>query len=210
MHNYKYLAAVLEGRNKQQKLAQIATDCQVSDRTIRDWIAHPDFQAKLTAMRDSVLDACDELGVAYARKVERVAALGMMAESARSYYEQYPILREFRPVLVKRQQEPTEDEKADGKSGRMQTVEDYIITERFNEAAHAAMRASFADIAAELGQRKNVTELTGKNGEALPGLVISVVPATGESKSRYRRQGARQAVDEEVAEASESNGSSSG
>lgn len=208
------LAAVLEGRNKQQKLAKIAEDCHVSDRTLRDWMAHPDFQARLSALRDSLLDMCDELGVAYVRKGERVAALSQMAEEARQSWEERRYLREYRPVLVKRpaetSREPEAEHTQDRQEPKMLMVEDYIITERLNEGAMTQFRQAMTEIAAEMGARKNVTELTGKDGEALPGLVINVMPSTDAGKAKYRRQGSQQATEDEALEASASDGSSSG
>src|SRR5487761_1996537 len=81
------LAMVFEGRKSRPKIAE---DCGVPLRTCEDWIAHPDFQNKLSALRDEVLTACDELGYAYSRKEQRVVALSQMAESARVEYEQRP------------------------------------------------------------------------------------------------------------------------
>lgn len=197
----KTLAAVFEGRKSRQKIAE---DCGLHIRTIEDWITHPEFQAKLAEMREQMLEAFDELGVAYVRKEQRIMALAQMAESARQEYEQRPWLKEFRPVLVKR---PKVD--ADGNTdpdGRLQTVEDYIITEHFNTDAYNAWRQTMADLAAEQGARKNVTELTGKNGEALPGLVINLPPINEQTQAKYMRRGTATAS-EDAPEGGESDGS---
>lgn len=150
------LAAVFEGRSSREKIAQ---DCTIPLRTLKDWIAHPDFQAKLKEMRERMLDTFDELGVAYVRKEQRLMALSALAVSARAEYEQRPWLREYRPVLVKR---PNEDPGA--RAGSMLMVEDYIVTERYNAEAASAERAALADIAAELGERVKRSEVTGKDG----------------------------------------------
>ncbi len=146
------LAAVFEGRKSR---VQIGKDWNVSMSTLEDWIAHPDFQAKLKEMREHMLETFDALGVAYVRKEQRIMALAQMAESARQEYEARPWLKELRPVLVKRPTEPDEDGKT-----KMQSVEDYIITEHFNAEAYAAWQRTMTDIAAEQGDRKNVADMT--------------------------------------------------
>ncbi len=196
----KALAAVFEGRKSRAKIAE---DCAIPSRTLDDWIAHPEFQDKLKSMREQMLDAFDALGVAYVRKEQRIMALSQMAEEARQEWEECHVLREYRPVLVKRPADTTSqhaDGEQEAREPRMLMVEDYIITERLNEAALTQSRQMLADIAAELGARKNVTELTGKDGEALPGLVINLVPATAESKAKYRRQGLSVEAEETLAE----------
>ncbi len=195
------LYAVFEGK---QTRVQIAQDCETPPRTLDDWIAHPEFQARLKTMRDRVLETLDELGVPYVRKEQRLMGLSAMAVMAREDFEAHRVLREYRPVLVKRQQASTGDGNEE-RSGRMQTEEDYIITERWNEAAHAGYRQALADIAAELGARKNVTELTGKGGEALPGLVINLPPITEQTQAKYMRRGAATAS-EDTPEGGESDG----
>lgn len=140
------LALVFEGRLSSQRIAEkLANDCQIPARTIRDWMAHPEFQERLKAMRERLLESCDELGIAYVRKEQRIVGLSQMAENAREQYEERPWLREIRQI------------------GRDPVAEEDIIqvNEHFNRDAHAAFRESLAEIAAELGARKNVTELSG-------------------------------------------------
>lgn len=127
------LALVFEGRWTQDEIAE---KCHIAPRTLRDWMKHPDFVARLEAMRADF--AASMRTVTYADKARRIMALDAMAESARREYEQRPWLQEVRPT-------PNGD----------------ITNEAFNRDAHAAFRDALADIAAELGARKNVTELSG-------------------------------------------------
>ena len=127
------LDAVFEGRKTHAKIAE---DCGVPVRTLEDWIAHPDFQAELKRRRDNLIESLDH--VPYVRKERRIIGLAQMAESARTEYETRPWLREVRP-----------------------TPDGEMTNEHFNRDAHAAFREALADIAAELGARKNVTELSG-------------------------------------------------
>lgn len=129
----KALDLVFEGRKSHAKIAE---DCSVPVRTLDDWIAHPDFQAKLKERRDTLIESLDH--VPYIRKERRLIGLAQMAESARNEYEARPWLQEVRP-----------------------TPDGEITNESFNRDAHAAFREALADIAAELGARKNVTELSG-------------------------------------------------
>lgn len=126
------LNLIFEGRKSRDR---IALDCAVPARTLDDWIAHPDFQAALKARRDNLIDALDNQP--YIRKERRLIALAQMAESARVEYEARPWLKEIRP-----------------------TPDGELVNESFNRDAHAAFRDSLADIAAELGARKNVTDLS--------------------------------------------------
>lgn len=133
------LNLIFEGRKSHEK---IAADCSVPVRTLRDWIAHPDFQAVLKERRDNLMESLDD--VPYIRKERRLIALAQMAESAREEYEQRPWLKEERQI------------------GRDDEGNPLMLTnEHFNRDAHAAFRDALTDIAAELGARKNVTELSG-------------------------------------------------
>lgn len=130
------LTLTFEGRWTRE---EIARKCSISVRTLYDWMKHPGFQARLETMRADF--AASIRAVIYADKARRIMALDAMAESARREYEQRPWLQEVRPT-------PNGD----------------ITNESFNRDAHAAFRDALADIAAELGARKNVTELTGPDG----------------------------------------------
>lgn len=150
------LDLVFEGR---KSLEKIALDCAVSARTLDDWIAHPDFQAKLQERRDSLIASLDH--VPYVRKERRIIGLAQMAEDARQQYEAHPWLREFRPLP----QKSAVRIRSKGPDG-VEEVEvteplDAIVNEAFNEAAFNAFRGALDDIAKELGARKNVTELSG-------------------------------------------------
>lgn len=128
------LDLVFEGRRSNP---WIAGDCGVPLRTLEDWLTHPDWQAKLADKRADIIAALDH--VAYVRKEQRITALSQMAELAREQFETKPLLVEVRPT-------------SDGEP---------ITNESFNRDAHAAFRESLADIAAELGARKVVNEITG-------------------------------------------------
>ncbi len=127
------LALTFEGRWTH---AEIAEKCSISPRTYAYWLQHPDFQERLDELRKDL--SASLRAVAYADKAQRIIGLSQMAESARREYEARPRLKEVRP-----------------------TRDGFIINEAFNQAAHDAYRAALADIAAELGQRKNVTEIGG-------------------------------------------------
>lgn len=131
------LNSIFEGRKSYE---QIALDCTVPLRTLKDWIAHPDFQAALQERRDNLIASLDSQP--YIRKERRLIALAQMAESAREQYEARPLLIEKRPTG------------RDPETGETQ----YMEQEAFNRDAHAAFRESLADIAAELGARKNVVD----------------------------------------------------
>lgn len=134
------LALTFEGRWTQ---SEIAEKCHIAPRTYRYWREHPDFQARLESLRADF--AASIRDVTYADKARRIAALDQMAESARREYEQRPWLEEKRQIGYDQERdEPL-----------------YLINENFNRDAHAAFRDSLADIAAELGARKNVTEMNG-------------------------------------------------
>jgi hypothetical protein len=129
------LDLVFEGRRSQEWIAQA---CTVPVRTLKDWLAHPDFKQALADKRADIIAALDQ--VAYVRKEQRITALSQMAELAREQFEAKPLLVEVRPTSV--EGEP-------------------ITNESFNRDAHQAFRESLADIAAELGARKVVNEITG-------------------------------------------------
>lgn len=193
----RVLADLFEGRLSKAKISE---KYGISVHTIESWVAHPEFKKRLAEKRERMLETLDEMGTPYIRKEQRLMALAALAVSAREEYEQRPWLREYRPVLVKR---PNEDPGA--KPGSMQMVEDYIVTEHYNADAASAERAALADIAAELGARKNVTELTGKDGEALPGLVINLAPVDQQTQAKYMRRGTAKAG-EDMPEGGESDG----
>lgn len=134
------LDAVFEGR---KTLDAIALSCAVPARTLDYWIAHSDFQQRLQKLYTDIEEATR--GKPYVTKTQRIVGLSQMAESAREEYEARRWLKEERQVG------------RDPESGDplMQT------NEHFNKDAHAAFREALADIAAELGARKNVTELSG-------------------------------------------------
>jgi hypothetical protein len=137
----KALELVFEGRKSQD---QIAEDCQIPARTLRDWMAHPDWQQAIAEMRASLVDSLS-VRVPYVRKEQRIYGLAQMAESARAEYEARPWLQEKRQIGIVHGGEDEGDPL-------------YVINEAFNRDAHAAFRGALDDIAKELGDRKNVTE----------------------------------------------------
>lgn len=137
----KALALCFEGRWTQD---EIAKKCGISARTYWSWLTHPEFQARLEALRaDFAASVRDEI---YADKARRVIGLSQMAESARREYEERPWLQEVRQVGFDRE------------SGEPLT----LTNESFNAQAHAAFRASLDDIAKELGQRANKVDVTAQ------------------------------------------------
>lgn len=140
------LALCFEGRWTHEEIAE---KCGISVRTYEYWLAHPNFQTRLEALRADLALALRE--VVYADKTQRIIGLAQMAESARREYEERPWLKEVRPS-------------SDGD----------ITNESFNRDAHAAFRGALDDIAKELGQRKNVTDLTAT--VALQGRVAFYLP----------------------------------
>lgn len=131
-------ALVFEGRLTQEaivdelkKRGDGSSKFTISTRTLKAWIAHPEFQERLAAARADVVQALTEMGTRYVRKEQRIMGLAQMAESARVEYEQRPWLKEVRPT-------PNGD----------------IVNESFNRDAHAAFRDALNDIAKELGERK--------------------------------------------------------
>jgi hypothetical protein len=137
----KALALVFIGRLSYEK---IALDCTIPLRTLKDWIAHPEFQSKLREKREKILDTCDDLRKAYARKEQRIIALSELAESARCEYEEHIWMKERRQVGYDREEE----------------APIYIIKETYNRDAYDACRGALDDIAKELGHRKQVADVT--------------------------------------------------
>lgn len=134
------LALAFEGRWTVAEMAQRVT---VSTRTIKRWLASQEFKDRIAAQRANLAESLN--GVVYADKLSRIIGLSQMAESARREYEARPLLTERRPT------------------GRDHDTGELLVLEQeaFNRDAHAAYREALADIAAELGARKNVTEHSG-------------------------------------------------
>src|SRR6185437_7970001 len=101
-----------------------------------------------------------ECGVAYVTKEARIVGLSQMAESARTQYEERPLLQEKRQIGFKKNED-----------GAFEAM--YLINEAFNADAHSAFRDSIADIAKELGHRQTKVEHSG-NPDAP--LVVWTVP----------------------------------
>lgn len=133
------LALAFEGRWTQEEIAE---KCGVATRTYGYWLAHPDFKQRLADLQTNF--AASIRDVVYADKARRIIGLSQMAEQARRQFDDHELLIELRP-----------------------TKDGEITIERFNADAHAAYRAALGDIAAELGQRKNITELSGKDGKPI-------------------------------------------
>lgn len=123
------LQLVLEGR---QTIAKIAENCGVPKRTLEDWLAHPEFQERLDYLRASTIAGLRKSGIPYIDKQQRLIALAQMAEQARQLFEADPYI-----VTVK----PTQGGD--------------IVERRFNTSAFNAFRTAIADIAEEIGARKD-------------------------------------------------------
>ncbi len=137
------LAMVFKGRHSQAKVAEFGG---IPLRTCERLIAHPEFQARLKAMREDVITSCEKLGYAYMRKEQRMIGLSELAESARTQYEERPLLQERRQIGY---------DKEEG-------APILILKESFNREAFDAVRGALDDIAKELGHRKQVVENTIK------------------------------------------------
>lgn len=149
------LQLVFEGQLTQAKIAE---ECHIAARTLRDWIAHPDFQAKLQEKRDALERELTLNGTLYVRKEQRIIALSAKAASAAAEYEARPWLQEIRP-LPQKASIRVRRKNIDGEQEEEETEPlDAIVNESFNEAAFNAFRGALDDIAKELGHRKNVTE----------------------------------------------------
>lgn len=157
----KALYAIFAG---QDSLDKIALDCAIPPRTLDDWIAHPDFQARLQSLRDELEQTLIQQYVPYVRKEQRIIGLAAMAQSARTQYEERPWLQEKRQIGINREV-PKEDPDFGAPL--------YLINEAFNRDAHAAFRESLNDIAKELGHRQTKVEHSG-NPDAP--LVVWTVP----------------------------------
>lgn len=120
-------------------LEQVALNVAVSPRTLDRWVAHPAFQQRLQQMRADLQETLK--GTLYVSKESRMVALADMAQKARREFEKRPWLKEVRP-----------------------TKDGPVTNESFNRDAFESFRGALDDIAKELGQRKNVTEVTGKDG----------------------------------------------
>jgi len=141
------LELIFEGRLSQKKIAE---KCGVSLRTIEEWARSSHFKDALKKLRDAMMESLLDRGIAYVTKEARIIALAQMGEDARQQYEDHPLLQEKRQVgYDKDEEEPI-----------------FIVKESFNRDAHAAFRESLAEIAAELGDRKQQVDVTS-NGETL-------------------------------------------
>jgi hypothetical protein len=121
------LGMAFEGRWTREEIAE---KCAISPRTLDYWMAHPDFKARMEALRTDF--AASIADVAYASKAKRIRALDQVAESARREYEARPLLQEVRP-----------------------TRDGPVTNEHFNAEAHGAFRGALDDIAKELGERSS-------------------------------------------------------
>jgi hypothetical protein len=71
----KAVALCFEGRWTHEEIAE---KCGIATRTYEYWLAHPDFQARLDAMRADFVASIRD--VAYADKAQRIIGLAQMAE----------------------------------------------------------------------------------------------------------------------------------
>lgn len=156
------LNLIFAGRLSQ---ARVAENVGVSTRTVERWVAHPDFQARLSALRADF--AASIRDVTYADKARRIIALDQMAEAARVEFETRPLLREVRPTR-------------DGE----------VVNEAFNRDAHAAFRDALDDIAKEMGHRQSKVDVTSA-GEKLTGIadLVGALLGTGNGSGGARNDG---------------------
>lgn len=134
------------GRISVDKMAERVS---VSSRTVARWLAHPDFKARLDAMRADFNASLQD--VAFADKARRIHALNDAALIALNELETRPLLTEARP-----------------------TKDGVMTNEAFNNTAMAEFRGALDDIAKELGQRKNTD--TGQTINVSGGEVVFYMP----------------------------------
>lgn len=138
----RVLALTFEGRWTNAEIAEQVQDemrakqpagahpFTLSTRAIQDWRSHPDFQARLEALRSDFAESLR--AVVYTEKHQRLIGLAQMAESARRAFEEKPWIVQ---VWKSRSGQETRHEE-------------------FNADAFNAFRGALDDIAKELGERR--------------------------------------------------------
>lgn len=116
--------------------AEVAARVQTSESSVKRWMQHPEFKAKLAEKRADFRAHLED--ATFADKARRVFALDQAAKIAFAELQARPLVTETRP-----------------------TRDGPITNESFNQAAMSEFRAALDDIAKELGDRKNVAEVSG-------------------------------------------------
>lgn len=119
---------------------KIAEKHGISKNSLEAWLKNPGFIARLEELRKNMRQVFLEQDIRYVDKTQRITGLSRLAVSAREQYEARPLVKELRGNTV---------------------------YEHFNDNAFNAFRGALDDIAKELGERKTITEVTGKDGDPL-------------------------------------------
>ncbi len=122
----------------------IAEQVGIARSTLALWKNNPDIQTAVTAHREAFKDRA--LSEGFADKRARIAALNGSAQDILRWLAENEYEREEVKVA------------ANG---------EHVSFKIFDQARYAQFRGALDDIAKEMGDRKTVTELTGKDGEAL-------------------------------------------
>lgn len=153
------LMRVFEGQNT---LAKNCLALDIPYATASLWTRHEEFKKALATLRH---DAAEQLDATpFLRREQRLIALAKLAEQARDEWESRRYLIEQRPV-----------------PGGM------LTNEKLNRDAAEIYRNSLADIAAELGQRRNKVDLSAP--DSAPAVVIQQMVVPPELLGQYMQVG---------------------
>jgi hypothetical protein len=140
----KQLRATLMVAEDEKTDEAIAAEVGISRVTLHQWKKKPEFAAEVDAHVEAFKDRA--LSEGFADKRARIAALNGSAQDILRWLAENEYEREEVKVA------------ANG---------EHVSFKIFDQARYAQFRGALDDIAKEMGDRKTVTELTGKDGEAL-------------------------------------------
>lgn len=137
---------------------QSATDSPPTRRlkTLKDWSRTFGWQARLKTIADQVAREAAEREAEYRREIME-AGYGKREERVKA-------LKELAGILFDELMQPDKRWCRDVKQIGSGEGAERVDVERFNAAEVEQFRGLLDDIAKEKGERKNVTELTGKDG----------------------------------------------
>lgn len=138
---------------------QIAADVGISRKTLHNWRSRPDFLAEVRAQREAFRARIMAEG--FADKARRIKALNLLATAV--LVELSRAADDLQPQGMYRL------EKKISANGEI------VEQEVFDKPKADTFRGYLDDIAKELGDRKAVTELSGKDGAAIPIRFVEVV-----------------------------------
>jgi hypothetical protein len=147
----KQLRATLMVAEDEKTDEAIAAEVGISRVTLHQWKKKPEFAAEVDAHVEAFKDRA--LSEGFADKRARLVALNGLAQD---------LLRDLA--------EPATDDTPRGTyriEKKISANGEVIEYEVYDKAKTDSFRGLLDDIASEMGDRKTVTELTGKDGEAL-------------------------------------------